>query len=29
MLLFIPSIGEFFIPELLYGPETLMVGKIL
>ena len=29
MLVFIPSIGEFFIPELLYGPETLMVGKIL
>gem|GEM_PF-1401712 len=35
MLLFIPSIGEFVIPELLYGPElpygpeTLMVGKIL
>ena len=29
MLLFIPSIGEFVIPELLYGPETLMAGKIL
>jgi len=29
MLVFIPSIGEFVIPELLYGPETLMVGKIL
>jgi len=29
MLVFIPSIGEFVIPELLYGPETLMAGKIL
>jgi len=29
MLVFIPSIGESVIPELLYGPETLMVGKIL
>jgi len=29
MLLFSPSIGEFAIPELLYGPETLNVGKIL
>ncbi len=29
MLVFIPSIGEFVIPELLCGPETLMVGKIL
>ena len=29
MLLFIPSIGEFVIHELLCGPETLMVRKIL
>ena len=29
MLLFISSIGEFAIPELLCGPETLMIGKII
>ena len=29
MLLFIPLIGEFVIPELLCGPETLMIGKII
>jgi len=29
MLVFIPSIGEFVIPELLCGPITLMIGKIL
>jgi putrescine transport system permease protein len=29
MLVFIPSVGEFIIPELLGGPETLMIGKIL
>ena len=29
MLVFIPSIGEFVIHELLCGPETLMVRKIL
>jgi putrescine transport system permease protein len=29
MLVFIPSIGEYVIPELLGGPETLMIGKVL
>ena len=29
MLVFIPSVGEFIIPELLGGPETLMIGKVL
>ena len=29
MLVFIPSVGEFVIPELLGGPETLMIGKVL
>lgn len=29
MLVFIPAVGEFVIPELLGGPETLMIGKIL
>jgi len=29
MLVFIPSIGEFVIHELLCGPKTLMIGKIL
>ena len=29
MLVFIPSIGEFVIPELLLRPETLMIGKVL
>lgn len=29
MLVFIPTIGEFVIPELLGGPGTLMIGKIL
>ena len=28
-LVFIPSIGEFVIPELLGGAETLMIGKVL
>ena len=27
MLVFIPVVGEFVIPELLGGPETLMIGK--
>ena len=27
--MFIPSIGEFVIPELLCAPESLMIGKIL
>lgn len=29
MLVFIPSVGEFVIPELLGGPDTLMIGKVL
>jgi putrescine transport system permease protein len=29
MLVFIPAIGEFVIPELLGGPDTLMVGRVL
>ena len=27
--MFIPAVGEFVIPELLGGPETLMIGKVL
>ncbi len=29
MLVFIPAIGEFVIPELLGGADTLMIGKVL
>jgi putrescine transport system permease protein len=29
MLVFIPVVGEFVIPELLGGSETLMIGKVL
>jgi len=29
MLVFIPCIGEFVIPELLGGPETLMIGHVI
>ncbi|MCS3457853.1 ABC transporter permease subunit [Aeromonas rivuli] len=29
MLVFIPVVGEFVIPELLGGPETLMIGKVM
>ena len=29
MLVFIPCVGEFVIPELLGGPETLMIGRTL
>jgi putrescine transport system permease protein len=29
MLVFIPAVGEYVIPELLGGPETLMIGKVL
>ncbi|NND41550.1 MAG: ABC transporter permease, partial [Silicimonas sp.] len=28
-LVFIPTIGEFVIPSLLGGSETLMIGKVL
>jgi putrescine transport system permease protein len=29
MLVFIPCIGEYVIPEILGGPETLMIGRVL
>lgn len=29
MLVFIPAVGEYVIPELLGGPETQMIGKVL
>jgi putrescine transport system permease protein len=29
MLVFIPVVGEFVIPDLLGGPQSLMVGKML
>jgi putrescine transport system permease protein len=29
MLVFIPVMGEFVIPDLLGGPKTLMIGKML
>jgi len=29
MLVFIPAIGEFVIPELLGGPNSLMIGRVL
>jgi putrescine transport system permease protein len=29
MLVFIPAVGEFVIPELLGGPDTLMIGRVL
>jgi len=29
LLVFIPAVGEFVIPELLGGPNTLMIGKVL
>jgi putrescine transport system permease protein len=29
LLVFIPALGEFIIPELLGGPGTLMIGKVL
>ena len=28
-LVFIPCVGEYVIPELLGGPETLMIGRVL
>ncbi len=27
--MFVPAIGEFVIPDLLGGPNTLMIGKVL
>ncbi|KAF1719702.1 ABC transporter permease subunit [Pseudoxanthomonas wuyuanensis] len=29
MLVMIPAVGEFVIPELLGGPDTLMIGRVL
>jgi putrescine transport system permease protein len=29
MLVFIPCVGEYVVPELLGGPETLMIGRVL
>lgn len=29
MLVFIPTVGEYVIPELLGGTETVMIGKVL
>ncbi|MEX8499983.1 ABC transporter permease [Leptothrix ochracea] len=29
MLVFIPCVGEFVIPELLGGPRTMMIGRVL
>ena len=29
LLVFIPAVGEYVIPALLGGPDTLMIGKIL
>jgi putrescine transport system permease protein len=29
LLVFIPAVGEFVIPDLLGGPNTLMIGKVL
>ena len=28
-LVFIPAVGEFVIPDLLGGSDTLMIGKVL
>ena len=29
MLVFIPCVGEYVVPELLGGPQTLMIGRVL
>src|SRR5204863_7168274 len=29
LLVFIPAVGQFVIPDLLGGPDTLMIGKLL
>ena len=29
LLVFIPAVGEFVIPELLGGPDALMIGRVL
>ncbi len=27
--MFIPAVGEFVIPELLGGPDSIMIGRVL
>ena len=29
ILVFVPAMGEFVIPELLGGPDTVMIGRVL
>jgi putrescine transport system permease protein len=29
LLVFIPSVGEYVIPELLGGPDALMIGRVM
>jgi putrescine transport system permease protein len=29
MLVFVPAVGEFVIPDLLGGPDSLMIGRVL
>jgi putrescine transport system permease protein len=29
LLVFIPAVGEFVIPALLGGPDSLMIGRVL
>ena len=29
MMVFVPAVGEFVIPELVGGTDTLMIGKVL
>jgi putrescine transport system permease protein len=29
LLVFVPAVGEFVIPDLLGGPDSLMIGKLL
>ncbi|MFI4948708.1 MAG: ABC transporter permease, partial [Alphaproteobacteria bacterium] len=29
LLVFVPAVGEFVVPDLLGGPDTLMIGKLL
>jgi putrescine transport system permease protein len=29
LLVFVPAVGEFVIPDLLGGPDTLMIGRVL
>ncbi|MBC6943763.1 MAG: ABC transporter permease subunit, partial [Xanthomonadales bacterium] len=29
LLVFIPAVGEFVIPDLLGGPDSLMIGRVL